>query len=54
MWPAGSYEFTITADAAATVAESNEGNNVGAATSRLNIGDTHEHALRAGVRWNVW
>ena len=26
----------------------------GAATSRLNIGDTHEHALRAGIRWNVW
>ncbi len=22
--------------------------------SKLTIGDTHEHALRAGVRWNVW
>lgn len=24
------------------------------ARSKLTIGDTHEHALRAGVRWNVW
>ena len=23
-------------------------------SSRLTIGDTHEHTLRAGVRWNVW
>jgi opacity protein-like surface antigen len=22
--------------------------------SRVTVGDTHEHALRAGVRWNVW
>lgn len=22
--------------------------------SRLSTGDTHEHALRAGLRWNVW
>jgi len=24
------------------------------ADSRLTIGDTHEHAIRAGLRWNVW
>jgi opacity protein-like surface antigen len=24
------------------------------ATSRLTIDDTYEHALRAGIRWNVW
>jgi opacity protein-like surface antigen len=23
-------------------------------SSRLSIGDTFEHALRAGIRWNVW
>lgn len=22
--------------------------------SRMTVGDTHEHALRAGLRWNVW
>lgn len=22
--------------------------------SKLTIGDTHEHALRAGIRWNIW
>jgi opacity protein-like surface antigen len=24
------------------------------AQSRMTIGDTHEHTLRAGIRWNVW
>lgn len=27
---------------------------VSSVQNRLTIGDTHEHALRAGVRWNVW
>ena len=29
-------------------------NGQSSAESRLTIGDTHEHALRAGIRWNVW
>lgn len=31
VWPSGSYNLTVTADAGATVAETNEGNNVGVA-----------------------
>ena len=31
VWPSGSYTLTLTADAGATVAETNEGNNVGVA-----------------------
>ncbi|MEZ5856926.1 MAG: hypothetical protein R3D67_20120 [Hyphomicrobiaceae bacterium] len=27
---------------------------VSTAVSRMTVGDTQEHALRAGVRWNVW
>ena len=26
----------------------------GAATSVVKLGDTHEHSIRAGLRWNVW
>ncbi len=29
-------------------------NGVTSVDSKMTIGDTHEHALRAGVRWNVW
>ncbi|MDX2155287.1 MAG: opacity family porin [Hyphomicrobiaceae bacterium] len=29
------------------------GRQIGA-SSRMTIGDTHEHTIRAGVRWNVW
>lgn len=28
--------------------------NIGGNASRLTIDDTFEHAIRAGVRWNVW
>lgn len=31
VWPSGSYNLTVTADAGTTVAETNEGNNVGVA-----------------------
>lgn len=29
-------------------------NGVGSGASKLSLGETHEHAIRAGVRWNVW
>ncbi|MGE0698471.1 MAG: outer membrane protein [Hyphomicrobiaceae bacterium] len=29
-------------------------NGVSAAANRITVGDTHEHAIRAGLRWNVW
>jgi opacity protein-like surface antigen len=28
--------------------------SIGGTQSRLTIGETYEHALRAGLRWNVW
>ncbi len=33
---------------------SNVGIQVNGANSRLDIGDLHEHQLRAGLRWNIW
>jgi len=29
-------------------------NGQASADSKLTIGDTHEHSVRAGIRWNVW
>jgi len=35
VWPSGDYDLTLTADAGTTVAETNEGNNVGVATKHV-------------------
>lgn len=41
------YRFTYLGSAETTMP-------INGVLSRLTVGDTHEHALRAGLRWNVW
>ncbi|MFV0297659.1 MAG: outer membrane protein [Hyphomicrobiaceae bacterium] len=51
------YRFTYigSADFGTQVAFSPaDSNGVTRTVSRVTVGDTYEHALRAGLRWNVW
>ncbi|MEZ5817053.1 MAG: hypothetical protein R3D44_08235 [Hyphomicrobiaceae bacterium] len=51
-----SYRYTyigsVDFDTRIALSETINGSNF--VNSKLTIGDTHEHAIRAGVRWNIW
>jgi len=51
-----SYRYTYigAVDFSQNIAISDGVNGPTNVMSKLSIGDTHEHALRAGVRWNIW
>jgi len=50
------YRFTYLGevDNSTNINYSNAINGVRTGATRVTIGDTYEHAIRAGVRWNVW